>query len=520
MSPSGTQTSGHLPMRTMTGAFFSPNFCRGLRVWTNTRRGRTSASESKGALLLNLLVCYLTDEARRKKRQQVKEELCSLQDQLVEAQQRIQDLEEQLRSAQLNQPPSPSLEQEQHGRSTGHDCGVSPPSLGPVPEAPEQAPWAESSNTALDHPLAQEPRAGPLLDLTACAFAFPAAESLDWPHSNVRALLPYLPGALTSKGTGGGNVLEEFSDSRDAHDLVVHLAGGGNEVDKLADLAIGHMGVGKVVVIDGCPPSVPYEAGNPTGDIGFWEKTMRCNKKKLYESMSLDEFCSSIDDLGRIRCALDLKPGIRLFDPLVEKLAEGHQEIRSPSHSQKVRDYDWIPLAALQAEDWCLAHQNGFLTSSHADAFGLCTSIEVVGEGAKLWFVLAFEDPADEGITREELLRRGSLVVAHGEKDDGASNVLLIVKDGSFRIVGSCIVLRAGQKILQPPGQAHLVYTPIHCTTLGKQFLCYATLHLTEYARAVEFKTRGRGTNQDLHVLQYMLLQMAAALPARVAAGQ
>ncbi|KAL1658085.1 hypothetical protein GGF50DRAFT_92852, partial [Schizophyllum commune] len=344
----------------------------------------------------------------------------------------------------------------------------------------------------------------------------------------------------------------QFPDSRDAHDLVIHLAGGGNEVDKLADLAIGHMRVGKVVVIDGCPPSVPHEAGNPTGDIGFWEKTMRCNKvcrrdfqgkliicmraigtdflvdmrllatgeKKLYESMSLDDFCSSIDDLGRIRCALDLKPGIRLFDPLVEKLAEGHQEIRSPSHSQKVRDYDWIPLAALQAEDWCLAHQNGFLTSSHADAFGLCTSIEVVGEGAKLWFVLAFEDPADEGITREELLRRGSLVVAHGEKDDGASNVLLMVKDGSFRIVGSCIVLRAGQKILQPPGQAHLVYTPIHCTTLGKQFLCYATLHLTEYARAVEFKTRGRGTNQDLHVLQYMLLQMAAALPARVAAGQ
>ncbi|KAL1657728.1 hypothetical protein GGF50DRAFT_121543 [Schizophyllum commune] len=64
----------------------------------------------------------------RKKRQQVKEELCSLQDQLVEAQQRIQDLEEQLRSAQLNQPPSPSLEQEQHGRSTGYldkgACGL------------------------------------------------------------------------------------------------------------------------------------------------------------------------------------------------------------------------------------------------------------------------------------------------------------------------------------------------------------------------------------------------------------
>ncbi|KAL1711758.1 hypothetical protein EV715DRAFT_297730 [Schizophyllum commune] len=264
---------------------------------------------------------------------------------------------------------------------------------------------------------------------------------------------------------------------------------------------------------------------------------MRCNKacrrdfqdmrllvsdEHPYASMSMEEFCSSINELGHVRCALDLKPGKRLFDPLVEKLAEGHEEVRSPSHSQKVRDYDWIPLAALQAEDWCLAHQGGFVTNSHADAFGLCTSIEVVGEGAKLWFILSFEDPADAELTRQELLRRGSLVLAHGDPGDkdGASNWKLLVGDGSFKIVGSCIVLRAGQKILQPPGQAHLVFTPIHCTTLGKQFLCYATLHLTEYARAVEFKTGGRGTNQDLQVLQHMLLQMAAAVPARVAAGQ
>ncbi|KAL1743602.1 hypothetical protein HDZ31DRAFT_64903 [Schizophyllum fasciatum] len=469
----------------------------------------------------------------RKKRKQVKDELESLHSQLAEAQLRIAHLEERL-SHQLTQPPTASPEPEQYQQtwSTTRAPAIDQPA---TPAQSEVSGPFDQLLDALDaepsvapHDAApKDPSARPLLDLTADAIAFSGAESLEWPHSNVRAVLPYLPGAVTSAGVHGGNVLDKFAallktttqfpDSRDAHGMVVHLGWVEDDADQLADLVKEHMQAGKVVVLDGCTP-----VGSPVADFPSDMRLLVNGEHGPYDSMSMDEFCSSINGLGRIRCAMDLKPGRRLFDPLVEKLAEGHEELRSPSHSQKVQDYNWIPLAALHAEDWCLAHQGGFLTASHADAFGLCTSIEVVGEGAKLWFILSFEDPAGAALTREELLRRGSLVLAHGDPrdKDGASNSELRVGDGSFKIVGSCIVLRAGQKILQPPGQAHLVFTPVHCTTLGKQFLCYATLHLTEYARAVEFKTRGRGTNQDLQVLQHMLLQMAAALPARVAAGQ
>ncbi|KAL1711759.1 hypothetical protein EV715DRAFT_297731, partial [Schizophyllum commune] len=154
----------------------------------------------------------------RKKRKQVKDELNSLHDQLSEAQQRIAHLEERLRSSRPSQPPTSSLESEQYHQTpnativptvdlppTPPHFEVSPP-LDQLSEVSERDPPVESSGAALEDPPER-----PLLDLTADAIAFPGAESLEWPHSNVRALLPYLPGAVTSKGVDGGNVLEAFS---------------------------------------------------------------------------------------------------------------------------------------------------------------------------------------------------------------------------------------------------------------------------------------------------------------------
>ncbi|KAL1741231.1 hypothetical protein HDZ31DRAFT_67140 [Schizophyllum fasciatum] len=180
-----------------------------------------------------------------------------------------------------------------------------------------------------------------------------------------------------------------------------------------------------------------------------------------------------------------------------------------------------VPVDEIHTRQWCLAHQGGFLTPSHADAFGLCTSVEVVGSGKKLWALLRFTDPDGHALSYDELLHRGALTVSGAKGGtDGANNTRLEIKSGDFRIQGCVVYLQAGQRLIMPPGQAHVVFTPVHCTSMGKQFLCYDTLHLTEYERRLEKTTQAGGTNQNLDALQHTVILMGAALPSRFMAGQ
>ncbi|KAL1737950.1 hypothetical protein HDZ31DRAFT_70584, partial [Schizophyllum fasciatum] len=169
------------------------------------------------------------------------------------------------------------------------------------------------------------------LDLTKESTVLAGAETLLWRGSNVLTWLPYLPGALTVAGKEGGNVLAEeaqllrraaeFPDSRDTLDFVRHVAWGAGELNGLATQARGLLEHGIVVVLEGCPPAVHYEQGDPTGDVGFWEHTMGCNPAlprdfqdmrlhvkgdAPYERMSMREFCANINLPGRIRACHSL----------------------------------------------------------------------------------------------------------------------------------------------------------------------------------------------------------------------
>ncbi|KAL1657923.1 hypothetical protein GGF50DRAFT_121347 [Schizophyllum commune] len=380
-------------------------------------------------------------------------------------------------------------------------------------------------------------------DLTAGSTSL-GGEPIYWESSRVKTAGVFLPAALTEHGEDGGNALcreaqllatlSRFPDSRYAPNIVSHVRFTPESSKTTEDAVRAGLKKGLVVVVDDIPPSLDHVHDETIGNLDFWRDCMGCNVEQVrdfqdmrsrvqsdqpYQRITLRSFCETLNQPGKSRCILDLKPGKPFHDPIAEGLAEGHQEMAAPSHSSVIKQYDMIPSSVLETQHWCLAHEAGFLTPPHADAFGLCTSIEVVGAGHKIWVVLRFSD--DDALTYTELLRRGEFVVQYGQSDEqGANSPTLIIKAGDFEIQGCVIVLRAGQRIFQPPGQAHVVFTPTNCTSVGKQFLCYVALHLTEYARRLEAQTQGRGTNQNLDTLQVMVIHMAAALPARLAAGQ
>ncbi|TRM55526.1 hypothetical protein BD626DRAFT_542389 [Schizophyllum amplum] len=369
---------------------------------------------------------------------------------------------------------------------------------------------------------------------------------LFWKSINVLTVSPYLSGGGGDKEKRDGNVLQEdveiletacqLPSSHECPDMVAHLSyASATRADVVADVR-ERMGRGQVVVLDDAPPLVEYDgAGDPTGDIRFWTNTLKCNgavkrefqdgrrmandQPYVYSKATLREFCQSITQTGQITALMDIKPGVHFVDPIVEGLADGHQEVRSPSFSASLQSYTMYPAAEQASENWCLAHKAGFLTPAHHDAFGLATSIETVGNGHKMWVLLRFEDPEGSALTRPEILRRGELTVSN-TCGEGASHSKLKIKDTPFAVKACVVWAKAGRRILQPPGQAHMVFTPVNCTTLGKQFMCYNIMHLTEYARSLDVQTKGAGTNQALDVMQHMIIHMAAALPARIAQGE
>ncbi|KAL1684460.1 hypothetical protein GGG16DRAFT_106948, partial [Schizophyllum commune] len=244
-----------------------------------------------------------------------------------------------------------------------------------------------------------------------------------------------------------------------------------------------------------------------------------------YVERTLRQFVEEINSDKHIRAILDIPGGYLQHDPITTYLSDGHLEVFTVSHAIGNVDYEFRPADHGRTFDWHLAHQGGFVTFGHIDASGLGTTFEVRGPGAKLWLALEYCPPSNA--TRAMLIQGQKSVVlgvprrAHRpqQTDDGAGREDFSV-DGNRKIRGCIIVVQEGDRVIQPPGKGHTVYTPLHTITAGKHYVNWDSLHHMELCRAFEKHTSRTATNHDHAYAQLMLIFMAASLPARVKEGR
>ncbi|KAL1749870.1 hypothetical protein FB107DRAFT_280211 [Schizophyllum commune] len=251
-----------------------------------------------------------------------------------------------------------------------------------------------------------------------------------------------------------------------------------------------------------------------------------------YVNRTIRQFVENVNSDKHIQAILDIPGGFPDEDVInkralipISYLSSGHLETSTISLALGNADYQFRPADLAATASWYLLHQAGFLTHGHIDASGLGTTFEIRGPGAKLWLVLECCLPPDAN--RATLLQGQKSVVlgiprrAHRpqQTDDGAGREDFSV-DGGRKLRGCVIIVREGDRIVQPPGKGHIVYTPLPSVTAGKHFVNWGSLHHGEVGRAFEMLTNRCATNHDHAYMQLMLIFMAASLPARVKEGR
>ncbi|KAL1711503.1 hypothetical protein EV715DRAFT_172304, partial [Schizophyllum commune] len=244
-----------------------------------------------------------------------------------------------------------------------------------------------------------------------------------------------------------------------------------------------------------------------------------------YIERSIRQFVENVWSDQHLQAILDIPGGYGLRDLVTCYLSDGHLETSTSSYAVANHDYEFRPADFARTGEWYLLHQGGFFTYGHIDASGMATSFEIRGPGAKLWLVLEYCPPAD---ATRSMLMQGQKSVVLGiprraarpqQTDDGAGRPDFSVDHGR-EIRGCVLVLQEGDRVFQPPGKAHVVYTPLPTVTAGEHYLNWGSLHHTEFARAFEKHTNRQATNHDHLSVQLMLIFMAASLPARVKEGR
>lgn len=172
-----------------------------------------------------------------------------------------------------------------------------------------------------------------------------------------------------------------------------------------------------------------------------------------------------------------------------------------------------------RSKAWFLLCHAGFLTYSHHDSNGLCTYVYIIA-GVKYWSLLKLLDAngpktkirADyyklhEKIVQTENSYREACDLYNIYLEPG--NLLSVFQSGNYVRAAHLLFSR-----LQPPGYWHQVYTPVKTIAAGGHFLCYETLHLTEFARFFDQKYQKAATNTDHDSIMRILPRMAIALPS------
>ncbi|KAI0731436.1 hypothetical protein C8Q76DRAFT_793500 [Earliella scabrosa] len=148
--------------------------------------------------------------------------------------------------------------------------------------------------------------------------------------------------------------------------------------------------------------------------------------------------------------------------------------------------------------NWAQATTGCFLTHVHRDANGAATWVSV-GSGAKIWTVLTPRTHDGEALIRN--LQAASILPS--ETNPGAFK-----RDFYF----SSLVLRPGALFIQPPGQLHMVYTPMKTIAVGGHFLTYDTLPQSLLTRRLERLTDHVATDASHGAVGRLLSRMALAL--------
>ncbi|KAI0040341.1 hypothetical protein FA95DRAFT_1577014, partial [Auriscalpium vulgare] len=130
---------------------------------------------------------------------------------------------------------------------------------------------------------------------------------------------------------------------------------------------------------------------------------------------------------------------------------------------------------AIRLRNWDILTHAGFLTHVHHDANGMATW-GTVNDGAKLWGIVRFRDEDVARCHDEATLKALFVKAVH----DGTHSLTM----EHFDIY--VVLLEPGDTFIMSPGTWHPVYTPVNSVVRGGHFLCFDTLHLTQWARFID----------------------------------
>ncbi|KAL1711649.1 hypothetical protein EV715DRAFT_268423 [Schizophyllum commune] len=412
----------------------------------------------------------------------------------------------------------------------------------PTPDSPTPTPEARSPASASQNLETRE-----LIDLSSGATNLWASPEIDW-ACGVKTRYPRLTNVSFDFDEAQVEAMSRYPNARDCPDMVVFVPYDPEDPSPAVRATIEAQANGKMVVVEGagkiCKASddvqdpamnlryLSCEAGRGVVgaalDIELQAHDMeaRMNLSPLpeadpdpddalyddkviegtaaedeiagrevpepfepYVNRTIRQFVENVNSDKHIQAILDIPGGFPDEDVInkralipISYLSSGHLETSTISLALGNADYQFRPADLAATASWYLLHQAGFLTHGHIDASGLGTTFEIRGPGAKLWLVLEF--------------------------------------DGGRKLRGCVIVVREGDRIVQPPGKGHIVYTPLPSVTAGKHFVNWGSLHHGEVGRAFEMLTNRCATNHDHAYMQLMLIFMAASLPARVKEGR
>jgi len=214
--------------------------------------------------------------------------------------------------------------------------------------------------------------------------------------------------------------------------------------------------------------------------------------------MPLRKFVDGVQDNSIIQCLLD-QPTVDGERPkFVKFLDDAHLAYMHSSCDQRI----YTPLDLQKSASWLLLHHGLYHTFGHHDADGYGTWVQVVS-GYKFWVILTPK-------VYEETRDRNRLQESVGQYVELKYNGQGYYGEESERVV---IYAGPGDIVIMPPGTFHEVYTPVPSVTIGGHFYAFDTMHLTEIARALDHRTKGKFTNQDHPHAMYTMAVMMCSLP-------
>uniref|UniRef100_D8PYL8 Uncharacterized protein n=1 Tax=Schizophyllum commune (strain H4-8 / FGSC 9210) TaxID=578458 RepID=D8PYL8_SCHCM len=252
-----------------------------------------------------------------------------------------------------------------------------------------------------------------------------------------------------------------------------------------------------------------------------------------YVAATLVDFKSWLKTPGKIRCILDLTCGFPQPDRITERIADNLVQSLASDFGHKYGGHFTIVADMMKTQDWFLLHTSGFLSFGHIDASGMATSAQIRGAGLKEWIIFSSTNMprADVTTTRDERKTRQEVLVRRvADLVSAASTCSLMPQRLSgadesqesheWEVDGCVLELHPGMKYYQPAATVHAAYTPVPTAAAGKHFFTYDDLHRVEMGRRVQQFRPGVTNHNHNCGVQLMLISLAAALPARAAAGR